>query len=412
MGTALVRRLLAPASAVVVVSCLTAGPAMATTGSTVFAGSAYGSTAQVGTTVRSGETSLVSACNIAGYRHTDHAAAVNLGGVGSIGAVDTLVQGAVTRGNPAETSTSATGATSLLGGLVQAKAITTRATASHDTAGYHLTGSTTIVGLKISGLPVTVTSKPNQQIVIPGVATVALNVQGTSNNYDLHQSVVTGMRVTLLSGNRLGLPAGVVTVGRSVAALHGAVHARPYGSAYATKVNLANTITSGATAPIYLPCGGSAGKTLTNSTAAIRLGDVVSTGALSSSAVSTDSATAATAVTKAKVANINLLHGVVSADAVTSQANATLRNKTLVRNSTGTTITGLKINGKKIVVNAKVTSTINIAGVGTLYLNRTVNSGSQIEVHALQLHLTTARAGLKAGADVDIAVARAGITTN
>lgn len=411
MGTTAVRRVLVPAIAAAVVSGLAAGSAAAATTSSAFVGSAYGSTAQVGTIARSGPTSLVSACSLHGYRHDDHAAAVHLGPVGNIGAVTTRAEGTTIKGALTETSTSTTGTTSLLGGLVQARTITTRAVASRNGSTYHLSGSTSITGLRINNRAVTATPKPNQQISVPGVATVTLNVQGTSGNYNLHQSGVTGMRITVLSGNRLGLPAGVVVVGHAVAGIHAPVHARPYGSAFATQAKVGSVLTSGPSAPVSLPCGGSAGKTVSNPTAAVRIGDAVSAGAVSSSASSTDNATATTATTQSKVTKINLLHGVVSADAVTARANASLSKGRLTRTSTGTTITGLKINGKRVSVSAgvKANTKIPIAGVGTLWLNRSVNSGTQIQVNAMQLHLDTARAGLKAGADIDIAVARAGV---
>ena len=412
MSTTVFRRVLVAAPVAVIASCLAAGSAAAATSSYAFVGSAYGSTAQVGSIARSGQTSLVSACNTGGYERNDHAAAVNLGLAGSVGAVSTKIKGSSSHGNPTETSTATTGSTRLLGGLVQAKTITTRAVASHDKSGYHLGGTTTIADLRISGRRISSTTKPNQQVTIPGVATVALNVQSASVRDNLHQSAVAAIKITLLKENRLHLPTGTIVVGHAVAGLHSPVHARPYGSAFATKANLATVVTSGATAPVYLPCGGTSGKPRVNNTAAAHIGAAVSVGAVSSSASSTDTTTATTATTQAKAARINLLGGLVTADAVTAKANAKLAKGKLSRTSTGTSVTRLKIHGKSVSVSAKPNTKISIAGVGTVWLNRTITSGSAIQVYAIQIELSTARAGLKAGAVIDIAGARAGVTTN
>lgn len=412
MSTAVFRRVLVAAPAAVIASCLAVGSAAAATNSYAFVGSAYGSTAQVGSIARSGQTSLVSACNTGGYERNDHAAAVHLGLAGSVGAVSTKITGASSHGTPTETSTSTTGSTRLLGGLVQAKTITTRTAASRDSSGYHLPGSTTIADLRINGRRITATPKPNQQVVIPGVATVALNVHTTSDSDNLHQSAVTGIKITLLKGNRLGLPTGTIVVGHAVAGLHSPVHARPYGSAFATKANLGTVLTSGASAPVYLPCGGTSGKTRVNSTAAAHIGTAVSVGAISSSATSTDTTTTTTATTQAKAAHLNLLGGLITADSVTAKANAKLTKGKLSRTSTGTSVTRLKIHGESVSVSAKPNTKISLAGVGTVWLNRTIVSGSAIQVYAIQIQLSTARAGLKSGAVIDIAGARAGVTTN
>jgi hypothetical protein len=52
-----------------------------------------------------------------------------------------------------------------------------------------------------------------------------------------------------------------------------------------------------------------------------------------------------------------------------------------------------------------------IAGVGTLYLNRRVNSKTGVHVYGLELILSGARDGLKKGTALILGSARAGVTT-
>ena len=54
--------------------------------------------------------------------------------------------------------------------------------------------------------------------------------------------------------------------------------------------------------------------------------------------------------------------------------------------------------------------TINIAGVGTLYLHRVVSESSGLHVYALQLVLSTAQRGLPVGAMVTAGSAQSGVS--
>jgi len=106
----------------------------------------------------------------------------------------------------ASSTPNATGVTSMasvadvnaLAGAVRATLITSTCTASGTT----LTGSSTLAGLTLTGLPtgapitVPVNPAPNTVITIPGVATVVLNEQITSNNGQT--LTVNAVRITSL----------------------------------------------------------------------------------------------------------------------------------------------------------------------------------------------------------------------
>ena len=61
------------------------------------------------------------------------------------------------------------------------------------------------------------------------------------------------------------------------------------------------------------------------------------------------------------------------------------------------------------VNHGRANTRINIAGVGTLYLRRSIWNSSGVQVYALQLVLSTAQGGLPAGAVVTAGVAHSGV---
>lgn len=376
-----------------------------------YGGSAYGSTVKVGSIANSGKTSYVPLCTTySGKVGTNNTAALDLPQLGHIGAVTTRVSSNKTRTGVYSATTTKTAATSLLGGLVKASAITTSANVSHNSTGYHTSGSSVLVDLRIAGVPVAVRPGRNTVVPIPGVATVTLNGQSGSSSGGYRSQNVTALRIDLLNGNPLGLPAGVVVVGHSNANLHSPTHRRPYGSAYGTKVDVAGVLKSGATASVVLPCGGSS-TTRTNNVVSGSLGSALHVRAVRSTAKSSDSSKQTVAATTNKVAGIDLLGGTVHIDAVEAKATTTRKgSKITSRSSAGTKVVGLTINGVKRSVSTKENTRISILGVGTLYLHRAVRTSTSVQVYAVQLKLLTAQSGLESGAVITVGSAKAGVS--
>ena len=148
---------------------------------------------------------------------------------------------------------------------------------------------------------------------------------------------------------------------------------------------------------------------LVNPSNLYRRTQVLTGGVASTTAKSTDSATATNATTSATIADVNLLGGVVTADAVTAKASTTRKGTSLYRSSAGTSIANLEINGNPVTITIKPNTRINIAGVGTLYLRRSIWNSTGFEVYALQLVLSTAQGGLPAGAVVTAGYAQSGV---
>lgn len=405
------------ALSVTAVAALTLGtaaglPSSASAKVDVYGGSSYGTLAKADPLNAGKEAYIVMCTASSKHKETGSIAAQDLSPLGTIGAATTKVSSHKSGSKRTSATTVKTAETSLLGGLVQVSAVTGEATATRKSSKYTLAGTSKLVGLKINDEVIDSTPKKNTKIEIAGIAEVFLNTQTTSTKYGNRQIQVIPLKVKLLENNPLGLPTDTIVVGSAKASIHAPVHNRPYGNAHGTSVELAGLANSGPTGAVYLPCGGSSSKTLTNNVANGDLPDVLDAGAVTSSGKSTDSSSKTTATTKNTIAGVDLFDGVVTADAVTTKATAVRKGKKLTTSSDGTTITGLKVNGEAIKVSTKETTkpTVHIAGFGDLYVHRAVRSKTGIQSYAVELILDTQVRDLPIGSDIKIGYAKAGVT--
>ena len=375
-------------------------PAPSTTSLTA---SAYGSTASVGP-LSSGKTAYFSACSTAaGQTYGNKIAATDLGGLlGKVGAVVTTG----TRSGSSVAVTSTTGETTLLGGLVSAKAIASTSTSSLSGSAASSSGSTVITGLKIAGLPRTVPAGVNSKIDIPGVATLTFNAQTASTSYASRQLTVDALRVDLLKGNKLGLATGSIVVGSSTS---GAAPTTTYaagGQAFGTTVNVGTLVASGPTAYVGMPCGGTGGAVAKNKTVGLTLPGIATVGTVASTGQSVEGPGSTTATFGNSVAGVDLLNGTVTAEAITVKASTTRTAQGLTSTNDGTVITGLKVLGQPVEVTAKDNSTVSVAGVGTLTVRKTVKQATGLDVIGLELKLGSDQLGLKAGTVIQVAAVK------
>jgi hypothetical protein len=384
-----------------------------------FGGSGHGSEATFGTVINSGRTAYQTLCTTrSGVTKSNHTAAATRPSLGTIGAQTTTVQSKKSGSTESSITTASTAATNLLpgllpGGIIQASTIVSKSTVSHNSSGYHAVGTTTLVGLKVMGIARDNTPAKNTTIQLPGFGKLVLNEQSTSTSFGDHTMGVNGLRLVLTAGNAAGLPAGQVVISRASSSLHSPTHNRAFGEAYGTRVQVGGLLSSGPTAArVYLPCGGSNGATRTNGvTSTNSQAGAVTTGAAASTAKSTDTATATTSTTTSGITGgINFLAGIVTADSATAKAATTRKGTTVTRSSSGTTITNLRINGTPVTIPSGANRTINIAGVGTLYLHRVITESSGLHVYALQLVLSTAQGTLPGGAVLSVGSAQSGVS--
>jgi hypothetical protein len=396
---------------------ISASPAVAAaTSHSVFAARAYGSYARLGTTISSGASADVPLCTTtSGASVSDKTAATTVPGVGAVGAVTTNVRSASSGATVESLGSSSTAGMSLLGGLITASTVTTQATISYSTAkSYVRTGAVNLVGLKIAGQSIAAHPTLDQTISLPDIGTVVLNHQAGTYSLGAHSQAVTALQVTLTAGNKLHLPTGTVIVGHSSATLHYPIRSLPWGAASATTVAVGSSVKSGPTTPVTVPCGGTDGTTITYNSVGVSMPGVLTTGATTSSAHSDESSYQTLTSDRDTIANVNLFDGVVTASAVTTQANAyrVASNRKYTGTTTGTKIAGLKINGQAYTAAVKENTSMKIVGVGTLYLRRTTHYATGLKEYGLQFQLSVARNGLKAGTIISIGYASAGVYNN
>jgi len=364
---------------------------------------AYGSTVSVGP-VSSGKTASFSTCSYAaGTSYGKSVEATDLGGrLGTIGAV---VTSGTRKGNKI-TVTSSTGATSLLDGLIEATAIKSTSTSELSGSELQSSGSTVITGLKISGEARDVPSGTGARIDIPQVAKITFNNQKATTTTASKRLTVEAMHIDLLKGNRLGLDAGTIILGSSSSGASRATFFSSSGQAYGTSVSVGSLVTSDPTAYVGLPCGGTGGEISRNALGDVTEPGVVTSGAVSSTAQSIEGVGTTTTIFSNKVSGVNLLDGTVTADAVAARSKSTRSASSLKSYDTGTTITNLKVLGKPVTVSSDANSKVNLAGIGTLVLHKTVKQPTGLDVVGLELTLGSDRGDLKAGTVIQVAVAK------
>ena len=373
------------------------------------AASAYGSNAAVGS-ISSGRTAYFSACSTsAGTYYGSNVALTDLGGgLGKVGAAVT----AGSRTGHAVRVTSTTGPTSLLGGLVQAKAIASTSTSQLSGSSLQSSGATVITGLTIAGLPRTVPAGTDSRIDIPGVATLTFNRQTTTKTSVSQQLTVEALRIDLLEGNKLGLATGSVVVGSATSGASVPTRFPAGGQAYGSSVNVGSLVASGPTAYVGMPCGGTGGAVLKNKLVGLTVPGVVTSSTISSTGQSAERTGSTTAVLSSTVAGINLLGGAVTADAVTVKASTTRTASSLTSSDDGTVITNLKVLGAPVSVSSEANSKVDVAGIGTLTVHKTVKQATGLDVIGLELTLSADRLGVKAGTVVQVAVAKSRVATS
>jgi hypothetical protein len=383
----------------------------ATTPGVAYAGVAYGTTVNLGSTLRSGRTSVSSMCTgETGATNSNSTAETTIPLVGTIGAVTTSVSSTVDGTNPESIANSQTAVTDLFGGLVHADAIQATAHIEMNGTSYPAGGTTTLVNASVAGVRIAYHPSRDQTLAIPGVGTVVLNHQAGSQTDLLHSWNVTAMKITISAGNTLGLAPGVIVISSATASLHEPLYRLPYGDAYGTTVNLGNgTVYSGRTAFVSLPCGGSDGRVITNNVVDVSLPGALTTGTVDTSATSSDTSSKTTATTRSQIANVSLAGGVVTAAALTANANASRNFSGVTFPGSGATFVNLVIAGVPFSGTPAPNTTITIPLVGTLKLNVIQTSSTGVQVYAMQLVLSAPLGSLPANAKIIVAAAHAGV---
>jgi hypothetical protein len=193
------------------------------------------------------------------------------------------------------------------------------------------------------------------------------------------------------------------------------------GNAYGTHANAeAGPIAAelGRTAYQPCPCNGTGGKTRSNVVDSLSVGsggDVLSSGVVRSTVFTDKTATSATVRNTSTVAGLNLLDGLITADAVKARANTLADASKITSNPNGSSFVNLRIDGEP-VVQVQPNTTIDLPGVGSVTLKKTTKTGNGTSVSGIAVEMVVVQVdtandlGLPVGAKIVVGHAKSGFT--
>jgi hypothetical protein len=377
-----------------------------------FEGYAFGTEVNLASTVESGRSapSSLGCTSDTGVTHTNSVASVGLPGILASGTVTTSTTSESVSGGVASTSTSETQGLSILGGLVGATTIKSVSTTTRASHAYSVSAAgTQFLNLTVLGLPIASNPAPNTKLTLPGVGYVELNQQnGKVFSGSAHLRVI-GIHVVVTLSTPLAPVGTQIIVSSAQSSLGGPVHGLLSGVAYGASANVANTVLAGPEFRETLGCLGTHGAVRTNTGVAVTIPGILTTGTVTDSVEGTDNAKAVSGAASSTIQGLNLLAGLVTASAVQSTVTADGRPPTLGNDST---FLGLAVAGfPGITDNVPANTKLNLAGLGTLWLNRQTETASTITVTAIQLvvKVPSNPLGLSPGTVVNVARASVGV---
>jgi hypothetical protein len=392
-----------------------AAPAMAQAAATetAFSGSAYGTLVTVGSTVRSGRSALstLGCTSQTGVTHTNSVASVSAPPLLTSGTVSTSVASEATPAGPATTSMATTQAASALSGLVKAALVRSVSTTTEHMPGSFGTSAagTEFVGLVVAGHHISGTPAPNTKITLPGVGYVILNQQVPKITNTQAGLTVIAIHVVVTKPNPTAKVGTQIIVSFAQSGLGGPVSGLLDGLAYGASAHVGTTVIAGKEFPESLSCLGTNGKTRTNQGVGLSIPGILTSGTVTDTVQGTATATTASAAASSAVQGLNLLGGTVKATAIKAAVSATGNPPAFGDTSTflNLTVAGHPGIGAHVAPNTKVT----LAGLGTLWLHRRIETQDKITVIMVQLVVTVAGnpEGLKVGTTVDVAYAQASV---
>lgn len=210
----------------------------------------------------------------------------------------------------------------------------------------------------------------------------------------------------------LAPPAHALTTGPSASVAAAAAQYAYQGSAYGTRVNVGQTVTSGPSAPVTLGCTTAAGVHKTNTVASVNASPVLTTGTVTT--VADTFAAPIKARTSATVQNVNLLSGAITATEVRSQSSTSRTATGFQTSAAGTTFTSLVVLGVPITATPAPNTQITLPGFGYVVLNEQIENikpgSANLTVNAIHVVINQANVlGIANGTNVIVAHAFSGL---
>jgi hypothetical protein len=393
----------------------TAGPAGAAAFPKLdFTGNAYGSEVTLaGGVINSGPSApVVLGCIFAGgVQRTNTIASVSALPALATGTVSTSASTTQASGMVTSKTTATIQRVNLLLGMVKADAITADSATTYTSSGFQTSAAGSgFVNLVVAGHAESGTPPANTTVPLPGIGYVILNQQTVSSS---GQALTVNMiHIVITVSSPLGASGANIVVSHASSDLEGPIQAIVDGHAYGTSAAVSPVIKSGPSAEVWVPCQGTGGTVHTNSTVGVAIPGVLSSGTVSNTSEGTVSNQDGSAQTTSSVESLNLGGGMVTADAIHASARASDTNGGKPTfSSTGSSFLNLVVNGQAESSPVPPNTMIPIPNVGTLWLDRIIQTHTSIEVRMIELIVTAPNnpLGLTVGLDVRVAVAEASV---
>jgi hypothetical protein len=373
-----------------------------------YLGSAYGTSAFVGNTVLVGQTAPVTLGGTCGTSQQPlnvpgSAAGVTLFPVLRGGAVNTDVSS-----SPQTAQASAnTASITLLSGLISAQDIKAVSTTTLTNGAFQVSSAgSTFSNLVILGHVYNGSVPANTTINLPLVGYVVLNEQTSNIQTSMANLTVNMIHVHVTVANILGLRVGteIVVSNATSGMLNVFAPAIMSSQSFGTEV-LGPLLNSAPTAPVMTPCLGTNGSVITNTLAGLNLPPILNSGTVTNTGETKLTIPMSSGRSTSTVQGLNLLNGLITANIMTAQVVASANDTYLVTSNGTDSFLGISVTGHpEIVDSVPYNTSVSLAGLGTLYLKRIINTNPpthSLEVRSLELVINQNNSyGLPIGLDV------------
>lgn len=387
---------------------------------TGYAADAFGTRVKVGQTVTSSETAPTAlACAAQPPAETSNTVAtVNLSSAGRTGLVTTKAEALRLSGSAtAARATSTVHTVNLLDGLITASEVKAVSTTRLGSGGFRVSAQgSAFTRLTVNGTAVATNVRPNTRVDLPGFGYVILNEQVERSGSGFAELTVNMIHVVITRTNVLGIP-----VNSNIVVAH--AHSRMQqpgptcvcegplsGFAYGSEV-AGSSLQSGKTAHIRLPCNGTDGEIRRKTVLTVEVPDVMTLGQVVTTAQGTVDPPSAEGQTSSRVERVDLLDGLVTAEAVRAVARVSTTGGPVTTSTSGTGFVNLHVAGHpEISANPPPNTKVELSGLGTLWLRRVSQTSRGVEVRMIELIVEQSNAhGLPIGTRVRISVAKAAV---
>ncbi|WP_026239710.1 choice-of-anchor P family protein [Parafrankia discariae] len=291
-------------------------------------------------------------------------------------------------------TTSTLASASILGGLVGLTGLSVASGAINTGSGIVTNGVVNLGALTVLGIPIPLgTIGPNTTVPIPLLGSITLNEQTPVAN----GIRTVGVHVHIVAGPNAGLD---LYIGFTQSGFGPKPPVFVTGGAYSNAIT-AGPLSVGPLIAQTIPC---AGGLASNSLAGINVPGVLTAGQITAAGGSIPgNPTYGAGVLD--IAGVNILSGLITADAIRSQANVVKSpGSPGTLDATGTTFTNLVVAGTPISASVPPNTGIVLPGVGYVILNEQSQFGDTLVVRALHVVITVGGV-LPIGAEIELAVA-------